>query len=362
MEFKLNSLKYAWVGKELRHIASGNKSDKYFLDESLTIPLVFCKGIKIKSYWRKEPNIDDSVIRDFFGSSESIEHYNKKIELSKSLELQFGKHLIMGHSSKVEYRVKSINKVIDLIFLDKNGDILVGIEVFCTNKKTDKDIKKFNEVKFPIYEYNINTGEVYPISSGCTDTEEMERVARQITEIEQNISEDKPRLVRGKEFLLRQRNSIKGLKKGIKRINDKRKKLWRDYYRFEEQESHYDSEEILESEIRETNKRRECFRREINLFNEVEEESLNKEIEYFAEKERQDIRSVTEQIENFDDSERRETEALRIQIDRLENQTGDVSRLTKGVSALNAKHYEHTSIENRNKKLREEIKRITESN
>ena len=155
MEFKLNNLEYAWVGKELRHIASGNKSDKYFLDESLTIPLVFCKGIKIKSYWRKEPNIDDSVIRDFFGSSESIEHYNKKIELSKSLELQFGKHLIMGHSSKVEYRVKSINKVIDLIFLDKNGDILVGIEVFCTNKKTDKDIKKFNEVKFPIYELSL---------------------------------------------------------------------------------------------------------------------------------------------------------------------------------------------------------------
>ena len=120
MEFKLNNLEYAWVGNELRHIASGNKSDKYFLDEDLTIPLVFCRGIKIKSYWRKEPNIDDSVIRDFFGSSESVEHYNKKIELSKSLELQFGKHLIIGHSSKVEYRVKSINKIIDLIFLDKN--------------------------------------------------------------------------------------------------------------------------------------------------------------------------------------------------------------------------------------------------
>ena len=145
MEFKLNNLEYAWVGNELRHIASGNKSDKYFLDEDLTIPLVFCKGVKIKSYWRKEPNIDDSVIRDFFGSSESVEHYNKKIELSKSLELQFGKHLIIGHSSKVEYRVKSINKIIDLIFLDKNGDILVGIEVLCTNKKHIKTLKSLTK-------------------------------------------------------------------------------------------------------------------------------------------------------------------------------------------------------------------------
>lgn len=234
MEFKLNNLEYAWVGNELRHIASGNKSDKYFLDEDLTIPLVFCKGVKIKSYWRKEPNIDDSVIRDFFGSSESVEHYNKKIELSKSLELQFGKHLIIGHSSKVEYRVKSINKIIDLIFLDKNGDILVGIEVLCTNKKTYKDIKKFNEVKFPIYEYNINTGEVYPISSGCTNTEEIKVLSRQIREIEQSISENKPRLIRGKRILFRQQNRIKALERGIKRVDNKRKKIWRDYYKFKE--------------------------------------------------------------------------------------------------------------------------------
>lgn len=223
MEFKLNNLEYAWVGKELKHIASGNKYDKYFLDEDLTIPLVFCKGVKIKSYWRKEPNIDDSVIRGFFGSSESIEHYNKKIELSKSLELQFGQHLITGESSKVEYRVKSINKVIDLIFLDRNGDILVGIEVFCTNKKTDEDIKKFNQINFPIYEYNIHTGEVYPISSGCTNTEEIKQLSREIREVEASISEDKPKLIRGKGILRGQRNRIKRLEKGFKRLNTRSK-------------------------------------------------------------------------------------------------------------------------------------------
>ena len=31
-------------------------------------------------YWRKDSNIDQGIINDFFGSSESIEHYNKKIE------------------------------------------------------------------------------------------------------------------------------------------------------------------------------------------------------------------------------------------------------------------------------------------
>lgn len=271
MEFKLNNLEYAWVGNELRHIASGNKSDKYFLDEDLTIPLVFCKGVKIKSYWRKEPNIDDSVIRDFFGSSESVEHYNKKIELSKSLELQFGKHLIIGHSSKVEYRVKSINKIIDLIFLDKNEDILVGIEVLCTNKKTYKDIKKFNEVKFPIYEYNINTGEVYPISSGCTNTEEIKVLSRQIREIEQSISENKPRLIRGKRILFRQQNRIKALEKGIKRLDNKRKEIWRDYYKFKEA-AEYLSDEGYDKVIREKDENISLFRDEIKEYGEQQEE------------------------------------------------------------------------------------------
>lgn len=271
MEFKLNNLEYAWVGNELRHIASGNKSDKYFLDEDLTIPLVFCKGVKIKSYWRKEPNIDDYVIRDFFGSSESVEHYNKKIELSKSLELQFGKHLIIGHSSKVEYRVKSINKIIDLIFLDKNEDILVGIEVLCTNKKTYKDIKKFNEVKFPIYEYNINTGEVYPISSGCTNTEEIKVLSRQIREIEQSISENKPRLIRGNRILFRQQNRIKALEKGIKRLDNKRKEIWRDYYKFKEA-AEYLSDEGYDKVIREKDENISLFRDEIKEYGEQQEE------------------------------------------------------------------------------------------
>jgi len=271
MEFKLNNLEYAWVGNELRHIASGNKSDKYFLDKDLTIPLVFCKGVKIKSYWRKEPNIDDSVIRDFFGSSESVEHYNKKIELSKSLELQFGKHLIIGHSSKVEYRVKSINKIIDLIFLDKNGDILVGIEVLCTNKKTYKDIKKFNEVKFPIYEYNINTGEVYPISSGCTNTEEIKVLSRQVREIETSISENKPRLIRGKRILFRQQNRIKAIEKGIKRLDNKRKEIWRDYYKFKEA-AEYLSDEGYDKVIREKDENISSFRDEIKEYGEQQEE------------------------------------------------------------------------------------------
>lgn len=288
MEFKLNNLKYAWVGKELKHIASGNKYDKYFLDEDLTIPLVFCKGVKIKSYWRKEPNIDDSVIRGFFGSSESIEHYNKKIELSKSLELQFGQHLITGESSKVEYRVKSINKVIDLIFLDRNGDILVGIEVFCTNKKTDEDIKKFNQVNFPIYEYNIHTGEVYPISSGCTNTEEIKQLSREIREVETSISEDKPKLIRGKGILLRQRNRIKRLEKGFKRLTTKSKMETKKFH--EEKEIIKFGEDYL---IREEIKEESSIK---NSIKEVRKQIAD--IEY--EPSKQEVLSIEREVESIE--------------------------------------------------------------
>lgn len=311
MEFKLNNLEYAWVKNELRHISGGNKFDKYFLDENLTIPLVFCKGVKIKSYWRKEPKINDSTIRDFFGSSESVEHYNKKMELSKSLELQFGNHLIIGHSSKVEYRVKSINKIIDLIFLDKNGDILVGIEVLCTNKKTYEDIKKFNEVKFPIYEYNINTEEVYPISSGNTDTEEIKSLSRQIREIEPNISENKPRLIRGKGVLLRQRNRIKALKKGIKRVTTKSKMETKKFHK-EKEIIEFGEDNLIRGQIQEESSIE-------NSIKEVRRQIID--IEYKPSK--QEILSIKREVESIN----REFKSIKREIREVKSRIAEQNRI-----------------------------------
>lgn len=216
MRFKINNLEYAWVGNDIKHIDSANKEDSYYLDEDLTIPLVYCNGTVVKSYWRKESNIDESIIRDFFGSSESVEHYNKKIELSKSLVLnnvsiddEIQDYIILGSSSIVEYRVKEINKIIDLVYLDNNGDVLVGIEIFCTNKKTSKDIEKFNKLKFPVYEYDINKGVCYPISAPNTNTEEQRRIYSEINEIERNLSGVRIRIEKGREYVREQQERIK---------------------------------------------------------------------------------------------------------------------------------------------------------
>ena len=154
--------------------------------------------------------------RDFFGSSESVEHYNKKIELSKSLVLnnvsiddEIQDYIILGSSSIVEYRVKEINKIIDLVYLDNNGDVLVGIEIFCTNKKTSKDIEKFNKLKFPVYEYDINKGVCSPISAPNTNTEEQRRLYSEINEIERNLSGVRIRIEKGREYVREQQERIK---------------------------------------------------------------------------------------------------------------------------------------------------------
>jgi hypothetical protein len=231
MQFKINNLEYAWVGNAIKHIDSANKEDSYYLDEGLTIPLVYCNGTVVKSYWRKESNIDESIIRNFFGSSESVEHYNKKIQLSKSLVLnnvsiddEIQDYVILGSSSIVEYRAKEINKIIDLVYLDNNGDVLVGIEIFCTNKKTSKDIEKFNKLKFPVYEYDINKGVCYPISAPNTNTDEQRRIYSEINEIERKLSGVRIRIERGREYVCEQQE----------RIKLENKKYWEETNRIEE--------------------------------------------------------------------------------------------------------------------------------
>lgn len=231
MRFKINNLEYAWVGNEIKHIDSANKEDSYYLDEGLNIPLVYCNGTVVKSYWRKESNIDESIIRDFFGSSESVEHYNKKIQLSKSLVLnnvsiddEIQDYIILGSSSIVEYRVKEINKIIDLVYLDNNGDVLVGIEIFCTNKKTSKDIDKFNKLKFPVYEYDINKGVCYPISAPNTNTKEQRRIYNEIKKTERSLSEIRIRIERGRGYVCEQQE----------RIKLENKKYWEETNRIEE--------------------------------------------------------------------------------------------------------------------------------
>ena len=178
MEFKISKLQYAYTSDGIASIGIANKEREYFLDEKLTIPLVFCSGEKNVNYWRKKSNISEYDLNRVFGNSESIHHYNKKMEIANSLEFIDMQLDIKykAHSSKVEYHLKSINKIVDVAFFDKDGNVLVCIEVLYTNKKTEEDISKFNQENIIIYEYDIQSETSYVISAGAFKQEPINRI------------------------------------------------------------------------------------------------------------------------------------------------------------------------------------------
>lgn len=231
MDFKISHLEYAYTSKGLVSISYANKEEDYFLDEKLTIPLVFCSGDKNVSYWRKKSNISEEDLKRVFGNSESIEHYNKKIEIANSLILEdktLGLVYKANHS-KVEYYIKEINKIVDVAFFDDNDNLLLCIEVFYTNKKTIEDIYKFNKLNIIVYEYDIQKRGSYPISAGTPQQEVNKRFSD------------------GKRHIHTIKKRIERLKKGIERCLIKTSRDWRSYY--EEEEIYRSKERELEQEI-----------------------------------------------------------------------------------------------------------------
>jgi len=132
------------------------KGQDYYLDEGLTIPLLIAEGSVNRKHFRRFPNIDVQVIRDYFGSSESIEHLNAKRQILYSKSIQIGSVIIQGHTAKDEVRFLDTNNIIDVVLYDEKGNVLLGIEVYHTNKKDKESISKLNKLNINIYEQDIN--------------------------------------------------------------------------------------------------------------------------------------------------------------------------------------------------------------
>ncbi len=203
MDFKISCLEYAYTSNGLVNIDDANKSDSYFLDKELSIPLIYCSGEKNIPYWRKVSNISAEDLNRVFGGSESIEHYNKKIEISQNLYIEdsfgFKKWVkYSAHSSKVEYYIKEINKIVDVAFFDEDGEVFIYIEVFYKNKKTQADIDKFNKLNVVVYEYDIQKRRCYPISAGISYKEQYYK--------------DRERIANSRKYIQTQRKEIKKFK------------------------------------------------------------------------------------------------------------------------------------------------------
>ena len=239
----LKNLQWAYCENEFRHITGASKDENYFLDIENKIPLIYCKGEINKPYWRKEANIHDDIIREYFGNSESVEHYNTKMYFTYYKKLNYKKdNIFKAESSESEYYIKKINKRIDVMFFDVNKEPLLGIEVYKTNIKTIQDINKFEKLNFPIYEYNYNTKKGEFISFGGNGIKEIESIKNEIKGVNKLISNIK--------------NRVRGADKHIsilrKRVNLEKQKY------FEEKEKI----ELLDYEI-------ESFKNEVNISREI---------------------------------------------------------------------------------------------
>lgn len=227
--FTIKKLKYAFTEYGISNIKQATKDFNYFLDKDLTIPLVLADGTHNVKHWRKKSNISNDVINSVFGKSESIEHYNEKIRLSllRSFEIELSNGNIIVHKpaySKTEHRLET-NQIVDIAFFDQDNNLSFCVEVFHTNKKTYKDIQKFNKVNTIVYEYNIDTKQIYPISAGLSNEKDLQRIRSgniHIQRLNQRIQ------------VLQRRIDL--LKKGNERVYKTikaKKKHWADYYKEE---------------------------------------------------------------------------------------------------------------------------------
>jgi len=226
----LRNLQLAYTKDGLSLISQASKDFDYFLDSDLKIPLVYCEGSVNTPYWRKQPNVDISVLVGYF-KGESLEHYNAKMNIAHTKTLYFSDEvddiLFKGASSKVEYRCKTIKKIIDVVLFDQNNNPIIGVEIYNKSKKSHSDILEFHKLNFPIYEYNINDGTISILHNG--DNSDKSITTRGAVRT-------------GQRYIQKQQKRIIQLKKGIKRCDRRGKKIdkeirkrWRNYYRFMEE-------------------------------------------------------------------------------------------------------------------------------
>jgi len=240
----IKNLKFAYTKYGLANINTASKEFNYFLDINLKIELIYCKGEKVKPYWRKKQNTDLNVLVGYF-KGESLEHYNAKMNIVYSKKFEFKTEnkevenvlnflglpdknriksettIFQGFEAKAEYKCLIVNKIIDAVLLDENNLPIIGIEICNTNKKKYKDIIEFHKLNYPIYEYNINSKTSKVLHDGDNSIETIKL---------------RERISKGRREIQKIRKRIDLLEKGFERLNKKVKKCWSDYYREEEEE------------------------------------------------------------------------------------------------------------------------------
>lgn len=223
----ISKLEYAYdKNKDLVNVELSKKGSLYYLDEDLTIQLLVADGQVNIKHFKRHPSVDYEVIRKYFGNSESIEHLNAKRQILIDGGVSISGTFIDASKVRLEVRFPKTGNIIDAVLYDANDNILLGVEICHTNKKTQEDIEKLNELNINIYEKNTNhRGNRFICVKGERDGVEhrvvnghkaLSRINRQIKDVKETIKQRKQTsLLLGKRLEARNRRNRR-LKERIK--------------------------------------------------------------------------------------------------------------------------------------------------
>lgn len=215
------------------YIDYAQKGETYYFDDKLTIPLLVADGKINVKHFRRHPKVDIELIRDVIGSSESPEHFNAKRKILNEKSVNINGTIIKGHSAEEEVRFSETNNIVDVVLYDSKGEVLLGIEVCYKNKKSKEIINKLNKLNINIYEKNITNIEQSRFLCLCRERydrnnnnnrrgefvskkTDIDRLEKEIRELEEESRGDSERIKKGGEFLHMQQTDINRLERGIK--------------------------------------------------------------------------------------------------------------------------------------------------
>ena len=146
-----------------------------------------------------------------FSCNESLEHYNWKMHIALTKCVKFKNASIVAFETKTEVKIE--NRIIDVVFYDKNSNIICLIEVVKTNDLSGNKIEDLKNYTIIRYEINNNKPRITIVPSRRGKS----RAIEVGTKIEKLIE----RITRG-------RNCLHDLKFGVEVVKSdiKKKEGW----------------------------------------------------------------------------------------------------------------------------------------
>lgn len=151
----MSELKYYYLFDKngvLTHIDKAIKGETYYYEHS-KIEFIVRDGDINRKHFALKNTIN---FLSFGGGGESIEHYNAKMKIANELTYFDDIFDTDIYFHKVISEKKINNKIPDLSCYDENDNLVMAIEIFYSNKKTEIDILELKKLGIPIVEIDIN--------------------------------------------------------------------------------------------------------------------------------------------------------------------------------------------------------------